>query len=138
MVDRFGLLDLRDQRGAAAGFVNQLLRVLTIARASHEGECDVVGVLRDGPFEIDDVFVSQRCDRKGDARQIDSFALAQQTAIDDFGNHVRVGCTFNDERERAVVEQHASTWLDYPRKIGVVGRNLMFVPGNCSCSDREK
>ena len=95
--------------------------MLTIARASHERERDVIGVLLDGPLEIDDVFVRERRDRQSDAGQIDSFALAQQTAVDNSANHVGISCAFDDERERAIVEQHSCAWLNHTRKIRVVG-----------------
>src|SRR5262249_49598289 len=96
MIDGFGLFDLGDERSTATGFADQLFRVFTITRASDERKRDVIGVLLDGPLEIDNVFLGEGVDRQSDARQVDAFSLSQQATVNHSANDVCIIGTFYD------------------------------------------
>src|SRR5262245_15358104 len=111
MIDGFCLFDLRAEWRTATCFADQLLRVFTIARASDERKGDVVGVLLNCPFEIDDVFFGEGVDRQSDARQVDAFSLSEQTTVNHSANNICIVGAFYDQRQGSVVEQHSRAWF---------------------------
>ena len=105
MIYGLGLLDLRDQRRAASGFLNQTLRFDAIFRTANEREGDVIGFLLDSPLQIGPIFLGQRSDRQQDARQVDTLALAQNSTVDHAADQIGLRGRLDVKRDGTVIQK---------------------------------
>ena len=120
VVDRFALLDLRDERRVAAEAPDELLGLPQILGAPHEGKGHEVDAEGKPEGEVGPVLLGESGDGQGDAGQIHALVGLQHASVNHLAMNA-VGLALEDtEFEVAVVEENRVAGFRVARK-GLVG-----------------
>ncbi len=120
VVDGLRLLDLRDDRDAAADLVHDLVDAHDVFRVPHERQRDEVGTeLEAPPAQIGFVLLGERGHVDRDTREVDALVVGHWTRDDDAGRHDRAVGLEHLDTDLAVVDQQ-----EVPPGGDVVGEPL--------------
>ena len=128
VVDAGLVLDLGDQADAAAPIgLEELVHVDEILPDGDERAGDVVDVVLDAKEHILLVLLAQVDLLEHLVREAHALAVGQLAAVDDGAVDVVALDVVHDERQQAVVEQHAVAGVEVVDQTGVVDRHARLV-----------
>ena len=113
LVDRLGLLDLRDHVRVRAGLRDQRAQVAHVRRASARTKRDVVDAELEREVEVGHVLARQRRDRQRDAREVHALVRGDGAADDDLARARPCSTSSDAQPHEAVVDQHVVPGLQH-------------------------
>ena len=120
-VDGLWLLQLGDDRHAAADLVHDLVNELDVRRGAHEGQRDEVHAHLQGEAEVLAVLLAERRHRDVHPWQGHALVIGDRAALDDLADHVVILDSLADQRDLAVVDKQAVARLRVPGQALVGG-----------------
>ena len=121
------VLDLGEDEGARAVFLEELLQLEEVARFAHEGQGDEIHAELESEFDVLDVFGGEGGQADLDARQVDMAAAAEFALGEDLALDFVSGLGEDFHFDGAVVDEHDIADVDVVDKVGVVDINGAFL-----------
>jgi len=110
--DCVGLLDLRDDPHRGAGEVDEPPQLQDIVSAAHEGERDVVDIVRERELEVDPILCGQRRDRERRRWKVDALCRGDDPPGLDTAENAHAIGGLDACADAAVVDQDLLPRLD--------------------------